>query len=100
MDNELLTTQEFDVMFDGETRFEQMDHAANQAIQFNCRLVSFGDDCFGGGFQVKYIGTQENLDHLLEEIGYDFETQGFKWEVRRGESKFDRTYVMVDPSAE
>ena len=94
MNNELLTTQEFDVMYDGETRFEQMDHAADQAKEFNCRLVSFGDDNFGGGFQVKYIGTQENLDRLLKEIGWDFETQGFHWVVRRGESKFDRTYVI------
>jgi len=100
MERELITSQ-VDIVFDFyDSGFDEntslvassrilLNTATEQAEQFDCAIVSFSPFINSGSPQgdlctVKYAGTQENLDRLLEEIGHDAETTGMKWVIRYG----------------
>lgn len=90
-----LTTETIDVGFEGTCHADQKAQAQAQAAKYNCAVVHFSEEgSYGGDFQVAYFGTQENLDKLLEEIGYDEASFGMKWVVVRGVGS--AAYRMVD----
>ena len=89
-----LITNSLDVFFDNDLAEDVslvessrilLNTAMEQAEQFDCAIVSFSPNGAQGNlFDVKYAGTQENLDRLLEEIGHDAETTGMTWTIRYG----------------
>jgi hypothetical protein len=56
--------------------------ATKQAAGFNCKVNFVNESNYGGDFRIQYSGTKENLDRLLVELGYDFESSGMVWLVQ------------------
>lgn len=92
-----LTTELIDVGFDTDNG-DQFVQAQSQARKFDCDIVYFLEEaCYCP--QAQYSGTQENLDKLLEEIGYDEASMcmsGMKWVVVRDTSAIEASYRMVE----
>ena len=83
-----LKTEIIDVGFGGDSRADQFEQASTQAERFDCKVVHFTEAGFGGEFRISYWGSKENLDRLLEEIGYDEESTDMKWVI------FGSAYVL------
>ena len=89
----ILTTSTIDVNIDFlQADFETLDFvqadkpeairlATKQAAEFDCAVNFVNESSYGGDYRIQYSGTKENLDRLLKEIGWDFETTGMVWFV-------------------